>query len=63
MDRYELITKEGMESYCKGEEDRKDSVNDDLESLFEDFRLGKEPDDWIFTYFFAEIDGGRNGIG
>ena len=33
--RWELITKEKMESYCKGEEREKDSVNDDLDSLFE----------------------------
>ena len=33
LDRNELITKEKMESFCKGEEDEKDSVNDDLETL------------------------------
>ena len=49
--RSKLITKEKMESYCKGEEDQKDSVNDDLESLFENIRLGKEPDERVETYF------------
>ena len=38
MQRRYLITKEAMEKYCKGEETRKDSVNDDFESLFEDLR-------------------------
>ncbi len=41
--RWNLITKEEMESYCKGEKSEKDSVNDDLESLFENIRLGKKP--------------------
>ena len=53
--RWRLITKEKMESYCKGEEDRKDSVNDDLESLFEDIRLGKEPDERVWTYFLPKL--------
>ena len=38
-----LITKEEMESYCKGERRRKDSLNDDFESFFENIRLGKKP--------------------
>ena len=46
MRRLCLITKEKMESiageYCRGEKGLKDSVNDDLESLFENIRLGKE---------------------
>ena len=40
---------------CKGEERRKDSVNDDLESFFEDLRLGKEPDRFITTYFLPKL--------
>ena len=44
-----------MESYCKGEEDLKDSVNDDLESFFEDLRLGKEPDERVYTYFLPKL--------
>ena len=45
LERGELITKEAMEIFCKGEHSSriKDSVNDDLESLFQDLRLGKEP--------------------
>ena len=41
-----------MESYCKGEED---SVNDDLESLFENIRLGKEPNQYAYTYFLPKL--------
>ena len=42
MQRQRLITKEETESYCNGEKDEKDSVNDDLESFFEKIRLGKK---------------------
>ena len=41
--------------YCKGEEEEKDSVNDDLESLFEDLRLGKEPKKRVNTYFLPKL--------
>ena len=44
-----------MESYCKGEKYEKDSVNDDLESLFENIRLGKEPDEDVETYFLPKL--------
>ena len=44
-----------MESYCKGEEWMKDSVNDDLESLFAYIRLGKEPDEFVNTYFLPKL--------
>ena len=51
-----------MESYCKGEEyipfqneTFKDSVNDDLESLFENVRLGKEPNKYGFSYFLPKL--------
>ena len=47
MSRLDLATKEAMEKYCKGEEDMKDSVNDDLESFFDDLRLGKKPDEYV----------------
>ena len=50
-----LITKEKMESYCKGEKYCKDSVNDDLESLFENIRLGKELDELVYTYFLPKL--------
>ena len=48
--RNDLITKEKMENYCK-EESTKGSVTDDLESLFADLRLGKEPNFKVTSYF------------
>ena len=54
--RERVITKEAMEKYTKGEKFEKDSVNDDLESLFEDLRLGKEPDEKVvWTYFLPKL--------
>ena len=53
--RRKLITKEKMESYCKGEENQKYSVNDDLESLFRNIRLGKEPDEEVWTYVLLKL--------
>ena len=55
LERSALITKEKAESYFKGQEDEKDSVNDDLESLFENIRLGKEPDEEVVTYFLPKL--------
>ena len=55
LQRIRLITKEKMESYCKGEEREKDSVNDDLESLFENIRLGKKPNEQAETYFLPKL--------
>ena len=53
--RSNLITKEAMEKYCKGEEAVKNSVNDDIESFFEDLRLGKNPDKLVQTYFLPKL--------
>ena len=53
--REKLITKEKMDSYCKGEEYLKDSVNDDLESLFENIRLGKKSEIFVRTYFLPKL--------
>ena len=53
--RQMLITKESMEKCCKGEMGEKDSVNDDIESLFEYLRLGKERAGWIYTYFLPKL--------
>ena len=55
IERLKLITKEAMENYCKGEEHEKVSVNDDLELLFEDLRLGKQPNEHIRTYFLPKL--------
>ena len=59
--RDSLITKEKMELVCKGESSSisrytpKDSVNDDLESLFENIRLGKELNEDVKTYFLPKL--------
>ena len=50
-----LITKEKMEDYCKGKMVEKASVNDDLESFFEDLRLDYKPIDWVLTYFLPKL--------
>ena len=55
MRKFNLIRKETMEKYFNGEEDRKYSINDDLESIFEDLRFGKEPDKWNVTYFLPKL--------
>ena len=55
MMRWKIITQENMENLCRGQETRKDSVNEDLESLFEDLRLGKEPDEDNETYFLPKL--------
>ena len=51
--RKNLITKEAMENHCR--EEKSDSVNDDLESLFENLRLGKEPEKNVPTYFLPKL--------
>ena len=55
--RHRLITKEKMLDYCNGKDPwRNESVNDDLDSFFEDLRLGKEPDDMSHhTYFLPKL--------
>ena len=55
MRRYRLITIEHMENYCKGKKDEKNSVNDDLESFFEDLQNGKIPDNKVGTYFLPKL--------
>ena len=55
MERKHLITKEIMVRYCKGHEEKKESVNDDLELFFEDIRRGKKPDGFkVWTYFLPK---------
>ena len=55
LSRVKLITKEAMVDECKDK--WRDSVNDDLESLFEDLRLGKEPGKNVVTYFLPQLTG------
>ena len=64
--RFNLATKQKVEIYCNGKHraghgkhNRKESVNDDLESFAEQIRLGnlfrKEPEEKIFTYFLPKL--------
>ena len=53
--RENLITKEKMENYCKGEENVKQSVNDDLESFFDDIRQKKVRTGSSWTYFLPKL--------
>ena len=55
MFRKKLITKEKVKKFCKGEYDVKDSVNDDLETLFKDLRRGKTPKKLVDTYFLPKL--------
>ena len=56
MRRLGLITKQAMENYHNGKNYwRGVSVNDDLESLFEDLRFGKKPNRLAHTYFLPKL--------
>ena len=44
-----------MLDYCNGKEGETESVNDDLDSFFEDLRVGNEPDDDVLTYFLPQL--------
>ena len=56
MKKNKIITKEKMISYCKGEnESHKISINDDLESMFEDLTLGERPSYSSQTYFLPKL--------
>ena len=62
MTRVGLITKWEMEKYCKGEEYIKCSVNEDLDSLFEDLQLGKQlqnDTNTIHSYFLPKLTEGE----
>ena len=41
--------------YCKGNDEEKESANDNLELLLEDIRLREEPDDFVTTYFLPKL--------
>ena len=51
MVRSNLITKEKMEEFCKSWS----NSNDDLDSFFEDLRLGKELDQGVMPYFLPKL--------
>ena len=44
-----------MGNFCKGKEAYKDSVNDDLESFFQDLQLGKNISLFNITYFLPKL--------
>ena len=54
--RFKLITKEIMIDYCLGKDEHdKQSVNDDLNSFFDDLRLDKNPQSLAHTYFLPKL--------
>ena len=62
--RWRIISKNTMEIYCKGEKFSSvefyenyvnDSVNDDLESLFKDLRLGKVLNEKTHIYYLPKL--------
>ena len=56
MKKNRLITKEKMISYCKGESEiHKMSINDDLETMFEDLNKGNRPSHSNQTYFLPKL--------
>ena len=56
MKKNRLITKEKMISYCKGENEiHQMSINDDLEAMFEDLKLGERPSYSNQTYFLPKL--------
>ena len=55
MSRMNLITKERMERFCNGKESQKLSVNDDLESLFDNIQFGEVIHDITTTYFLPKL--------
>ena len=56
MEKRNLIPKVNLESFCEGKKLRKKSVNEDLESLFEKIRLGKQPEfEEVRTYFLPKL--------
>ena len=50
-----LITKEKMKDMCKGQGMLKESVNDDIEALFADLQLGRNPKARSCTYFLPKL--------
>ena len=60
MFRHFLITKEKMEDICLGKSEvygilRKESINDDIGSVFESLRLGEKPEPLARPYFLPKL--------
>ena len=54
--RYKLISKEKVIDYCLGKDEHyKESVNDDLNSFFDDLRIYKNPKSLALTYFLPKL--------
>ena len=56
MQRWNLITKETMESHCMEKGDKQnESINDDLEAFYHDLQLGKISQPSSNTYFLPKL--------
>ena len=60
MFRHLLITKEKMEDTCSGKNEvdgiiRKESINDDIESVYESIQLGEKPEPFALTYCLPKL--------
>ena len=44
-----------MGDFQQGKKNEKESVGDDLESLFRDLQLGSEPNNYVKTYFLPML--------
>ena len=60
MFRHLLITKEKMEDTCLGKNEvfgilRKESINDDIESVYASIQLGEKPEPLALTYFLPKL--------
>ena len=55
MERNYLITKEEMKEYCRGDRHLQKSINDDLETVFEDIQNRILPSYRVDTYFLPEL--------
>lgn len=56
LEKSKIITKNAQKRYYKRKDNQiRDSINDDLESLFGDVRLGKEPKETVGTHFLPMV--------
>ena len=55
MHRTILITSQHEKDYCMGKQYEKNSVNEDLETFFENVRNGNSVDSNLYTYFLPKL--------
>ena len=56
MQKWNLITKEGMENHCIKKDDKQnESIDDDLEAFYHDFQLGRISEPSSNTYFLPKL--------